>query len=447
MLSAQPLKRTAQSGSTTFRDEKRDQLIVSTTCRFEYMKPLISSIAKVTWKLTLAAISTTGAHASGPAFTGVVAEADDASSVFTAPAGMTRLDGDQLTVTGIVAQGFSSFHVDKRTTTIDGGDPDDDSDPVIIPALYYVYKLNEKWRLGASLTVPTGFGADYGNSWAGRYKTVNFSLVYVSVTPAIAYRVNDKLSLGGSLGFNYTQETSEQKIPQLFSDRDGTLKSDLDGVGVNVTLSALYELSGRTRAAIAWTSDSEADLEGKVKLRNLDPGFDEIATELGIKNIDTKVTNTLPQRVLAGVYHELASGKFLTIDTMWVKFSDFSVSNLELNGNKINVSAPSIYNDLWAVTAGMGFPLDSRKTCRVGALYLSQGVDDDDRNFSISIDAMWGVGAGFSYALESGRRLDVNATILNTGDAPVDSEGLVSGRVVGKNKNPYALLVDLSYSF
>ena len=410
------------------------------------MKPLISSKAHLAW-LALTVIGPAATYASGPAFTGLVAQADDASNVFTAPAGMTRLEGNQLTVTGIFAQGFSSFDVDENKTTVDGGDPDNGSDPVIIPSVYYVRELNEKWRFGASLTVPTGFGSNYGNTWAGRYKTVDFSLVYVSLSPAIAYRVNDKLSLGGAVGFNYTQETSEQKIPQLFSDRDGKLKSDLDGVGINVTLSALYEFSDRTRAGISWTSDSDADLEGNVRLRNLDPVFDEIAAEAGIKNIDTEITNTLPQRALAGVYHQFESGKYVTVDGLWMKFSDFSVSNLKLNGNKIDINAPSIYNDLWAVTAGMGFPVDSRKTYRVGAMYLSQGVDDDDRNFSIRIDAMWGVGAGVAYTLDEGRRLDANVTLLHTGESPVDDESLLSGRVVGESNDPYALLLELSYSF
>ncbi len=47
----------------------------------------------------------------------------------------------------------------------------------------------------------------------------------------------------------------------------------------------------------------------------------------------------------------------------------------------------------------MGFPVDGRKTYRAGAMYLSQGVDDDDLNFSIRIDSKWGLGAGVAYTL------------------------------------------------
>jgi len=385
------------------------------------------------------------ASAAGPALTGLVGKADNAEIAFTAPAGMARLEGTHKTLQGMLAQSFSSFEVDERKTTIDGGDPDDGADPVLIPFGYYVRQLNEKWHAGLSLTIPTGFGSDYGNTWAGRYQAVEFSLAYVSLTPAVSYRVNERFSLGLGVGVNYTAETSENKIPRLLSSGDAKIKSDLDGVGVNVTLSAFYEFSARTRAGFAWTSDSDADLEGKIKLRQLDPLFDEIATELGIKNIDTKVTNTLPQRVLAGVYHEFDSGNFLTIDGMWMKFSDFSVSNLELDDTDVKLSRPEIYDDLWAINAGFGWRIDSRKTYRVGALYLSQGVDDEDRDFSIRIDEMWAIGGGVSYALNDGKRLDANLTLLNTGEASVDQTTLL-GRVAGKNDTPYALLLELTYS-
>ena len=275
---------------------------------------------------------------------------------------------------------------------------------------------------------------------------MDFSLVYVALTPAVSYRFSDKLMFGGAVGFNYTEETSELKIPQPGGDTDGKISSDMDGLGINVTLSMLYEFSERTRAGITWTSDSDADLKGNIRLRNLGPIFDQIAEDAGIKNINIELTNTLPQRVLAGVYHEFDSGNFFSVDMMWMKFSDFTVSDIELDGVDVNVSAPDIYDDIWAVTAGMGFPVSQKLTYKVGAMWVSQAVDDDDRNFSIRLDAMWGVGAGLSYALTDERKLDLNATLLNVGDAPVDVES-GTGRVAGENDDPYAVLVELTYHF
>jgi hypothetical protein len=59
-----------------------------------------------------------------------------------------------------------------------------------------------------------------------------------------------------SLGINHTPSVNEQKIPQPLGEHDGKLISGLDGMGVNVTASMLYELNERTRAGIAWTSDA-----------------------------------------------------------------------------------------------------------------------------------------------------------------------------------------------
>lgn len=383
-------------------------------------------------------------RAGSPALSGIVAEANNAESVFSAPAGMSRLEGTEMTVQMMYATSLTSFDVDESQTTIAGGDPDLGDEPIFIPSVYYVRQLNDRWHVGASLTVPTGFGSDYGSTWSGRYETVDFSLVYIALTPAVAYRVSDKLSLGGALGINYTSETSEVKIPQPFQEGDGKISSDLDGIGLNVTLSLLYEFTEHTRAGIAWTSDSDADLDGDIKLRKLDPVFDELATRLGIKNIDTELTNTLPQRVLAGVYHEFPSGNYFTVDGMWMKFSDFAVSDVKLNGNKVDINQRDIYNDLYALTIGAGFPASDRLTYKVGAMYLSEAVDDDDRTFSIRMDRMWGVGAGVGYVLPNGNALDLNLNLFNVGDAPVDTQSAL-GRVVGENDDPWAVMVELSY--
>ncbi|MEP5766723.1 MAG: outer membrane protein transport protein [Halieaceae bacterium] len=386
------------------------------------------------------------ALAGGPAFTGIIAEANSAESAFAAPAGMSRLSGTRITVQGLAALPQAKFDVDENKTTVDGGDPDKGEDPIIIPSLYYVRQLNDKWHAGFSLTVPSGFGSNYGSEWAGRYQTVDYSLVYVALTPAVAYRVNDKLSLGVGVGINYTAEDSETKLRQPLGETDGKISSDLDGVGVNVTLSALYEFNQHTRAGIAWTSDSDADLEGNIKLRKLGPVLDPILTEKGLKNINTELTNTLPQRVVAGIYHEFASGNFFTVDAMWMKFSDFTISDIKLEGEDVNVSAPEIYDDIGALTIGAGFPVNDRLTYRVGAMYLSSIVDDDDRTLSMRMDAMWGVGVGAEYQLGENRSVDVNANFMNVGEAPVDVDGS-NGRVVGESNDPYAFLFELSYHF
>lgn len=398
------------------------------------------------------------AFAAGPlmaasaGLSGIVAKADNAESAFASPAGMSRLHGTQISIDTMVVLSQTRFNVDESKTNVDGGNADLNNKPTIIPSFYYVRQLNDKWHAGVSFTIPSGIGTDYGSQWAGRYESVDFTLVYVALTPAVAYRFNDKLSFGAGIGINYTSTTNEVKIPQLPREADGKMTSDLDAIAYSVTLSTLYEFTPHTRAGIAWTSDTEADLEGNVRLRNLEPGFDEIATDLGIKNINVELTNTLPQRVLAGVYHEFDSGNYFTVDGMWMKFSDFSATNIKLNGTDVGVTSPRIFDDIYALTVGAGFPVSERLTYSIGALYVSQAVDDEDRSFSIRLDEMWGLGVGVEYKLTDERSVELDVNYINFGKAPVDTgdqgdQGPDPFRVAGESDDPYAILIDLSYHF
>ena len=397
--------------------------------------------------LALSAVGPLMAASAG--LSGIVAKADNAESAFASPAGMSRLQGTRISIDTMVALSQARFNVDESKTEVEGGDADLNNKPTIIPSAYYVRQLNDRWHAGVSFTIPSGMGTDFGSQWAGRYESVDFSLVYVALTPAVAYRFNDKLSFGAGIGINYTSTTSEVKIPQPPREADGKLTTDLDAVAFSVTLSTLYEFTAHTRAGIAWTSDTEADLKGNVRLRNLEPVFDEIATDLGIKDTNVKVTNTLPQRVLAGVYHEFDSGNYFTVDGMWMKFSDFSVTNVKLNGTNVGVSSPRIFDDIYAVTVGAGFPVSQRLIYSIGALYVSQAVNDKDRSFSIRLDEMWGFGVGLEYKLTDERTVELDASYINLGKAPVDTgdQGPDLFRVAGESDDPYAILIDLSYHF
>ena len=122
--------------------------------------------------LTLA--TAPAALAGSPALTGLVAEADTAENAFTAPAGMTRLEGTRITVQTMVASSQSNFDVDEGKTEVEGGDPNLGNDPIIIPSFYYVRQLNDRWHAGVSLTIHSGFCSDYGSDRAGRYNTVDY---------------------------------------------------------------------------------------------------------------------------------------------------------------------------------------------------------------------------------------------------------------------------------
>jgi len=383
--------------------------------------------------------------ASSPAHTGLfAAAADTAETAYTNPAGMVRLEETTKTLQGIVAYSFMEFDVDESLTSTSGGDPDKDHTPVVVPAFYYVKPFWEDWRFGFSINVPSGFGSDYGGDWAGRYYTDYYTLVYVGITPSIAYRIDEHWSVGGSLNLTYTYSESMARINNPgVGQPDGKLEYEADAIGVTGSLSLLYQFNDHTRIGLSYTGEASADLEGDLSLRGLGPVLE--AAIGGLDGAEIEVENILPQRFQVGLYHEFDSGRYVTVDALWIDFSEFGTGDITVENNAV-VTPEGIFDDLWGVTLGMGFPKDDRTTWKFGMMYLSEAVDDHKRTLSLRLDRVWAVGVGVSKKLENSR-LDLNLNVYNLGDAPVDTGpgNPLRGRVAGESSSPFAVAVDIAW--
>jgi long-chain fatty acid transport protein len=398
------------------------------------------------WVLVGALVSGS-AQAGGPAFTRLFAVADSAMTSVMSPAGMTRLDESQLVTQLIYAQSYAEFEVDENRTTTGGGNPRD-ADPAVIPSVYYVRPFGEDWRLGLSVNVPSGFGAGNGPNWAGRYYSDQFDLVFVSANATVAYPVTDKLSLGWGFSVIYSSSDSNTQVNNPGpTDVDAKLEMEAEGAAVGYIASAMYEWSERTRFAINWHSETEPDEDVEVDLKRstLPPEIVDAINRQG-DNIDAKIRT--PQIVQLGAYHAFDNGWSASLDAMWVEFSRFGLTEVSVDGEDLH-AADSAFNDFWVVTAGLAFPLTSRMEGRIGALYMEQPVDDEDRTFSFALDEVYGVGAGIHYTRGNGHSYDLNLSVFDTGDAPVDAgpASVLSprGRVAGENDDPYAVTLEFTY--
>ncbi len=398
--------------------------------------------ASITALLAAAATS----HAHGPAGTGLFAGADSAETVFTNPAGMSRLEGTQMTLNGILAVDFSKFEVDENVTTVDGGNPRDPQG-ALVPSFYYSRQFRENWNFGYSLNVPTGFGATNGPNWAGRYYSDRSSLVYVALSPAASYKFSNSLSVGVSMRIMYADSEVHTRVNNnLIGDRfeDGRLSVEADGVGYGAGISMLYSFSPDTRVGLTWNSQVNIDVDSEIDFRDvrLPP---EVIDRLQSQNID--LADNVPMTAGFGVYHRLQNDWELTWDLLWVEFSKFGVTDISLEAGTIN-APKNIYNDFFASTIGASWPINAKMRGAVGLLWVEEPMDNDVRTFGISMDEMWGVGAGFTYKLDNGNDLAFSLDILDTGEAPIDTgRSLDRGRVAGESKDHYSLLLDFTYNW
>jgi len=393
-----------------------------------------------------ALVQAAASQASGPGFSGLFAKADAADTVDSNAAGMTRLAGTQMTLQGAYIQSFSKFDVDEDVTTVDGGDPQD-SDPAVVPAFYVTHQYNEDWFVGCSLNIPLGFGSNRGRKWAGRYYSDEFSLVYVALNPSVAYKVNDDLSLGATLRVMYTDSSVLTQVNNSFLGEeyeDGKLESSASGVSAGFSLSALYSFSPDTRVGLVYNSQVSTDLDTTVDFHNVRRP-PQVIDRLESQTID--VGSKVPMTAGVGVYHRMDNDWEWTWDLVWVQFSKFGATSIELDEGTLD-TPNNLYNDFFASSVGLTWPLNSRMSAAVGAFWMEQPVDDDKRSFAISVDEMYGAGAGITYTLDSGNDVDINVNLIDTGSAPIDTgPSLVKGRVAGKSEDHYSLAIKVAYNW
>lgn len=395
--------------------------------------------------IMVASLLVSPAMAGSAAFSGISASANSAETASNNPAGMTRLQVPASSVNLSLVNGFGEFKVDQGQSS-SGGNPDNEFSPILIPQAYYVHPLNEQLTAGISLTVPSGFGSDYGSDWAGRYYTDSYSLIYVAITPAAAWRINEQWSVGASLGINYTSSKSEVALNTLGARPDGQLSAELDGIGSSFGISALWEMSERTRFGLVYSAESTTEIDGDLKFRNPGPVIGGLL-DRGLLPRDLEVEQVMPQRIIGGVYHQLDDSAFITVDLAWIEFSEFGVSSVSLGDARIEIEDGN-FNNIWAGTIGYGFPVSNGRQYSIGAFYLQKPVDDDKRTLALPLDRIWGVGAGVSFLRANGHSLDVNLNLADYGKAPVDTgRSLLRGRVVGETDNPYAVVINTAYHF
>jgi long-chain fatty acid transport protein len=146
----------------------------------------------------------------GNAYAGISAGGSDVSSMFFNPAAMIRFDGNHLQfglteimpdsrMTGGSASqpGVSALNI--PSSTISGATSTGNvASSATLPTIYAMWSVDPDLKLGLSVNVPFGLTTEYDPSWAGRYHGIKSHLQTLDITPAIAYRLAPKFSVGGA---------------------------------------------------------------------------------------------------------------------------------------------------------------------------------------------------------------------------------------------------------
>jgi long-chain fatty acid transport protein len=373
----------------------------------------------------------------GPGFSALTARADDASTVFWSPAGITRLERPELMVEAALVAMESKFHV--KESNVNGGDADYDFRILAVPGFFYAHPLNERWSAGVSLTVPSGIGNLYGKTWSGRYLAEEADLTFVSLAGTVGYKLTDRWSIGGGPMMLYADSMTRARINNPVRG-DGKIKLEEDGVGFGWQLGLLYDISNTARLGAVYRAEIDPDLSGKPKFDNLDPILQDALQALGLLNNDIDIDFVVPQMAQVGYYQEFMDDWSFTVDAIWVDMSEFGIEHVSVGAD--SASIPGQFRDSWAFSAGLRYQYRPDLAFSVGGVHMSSPASNSKRSIGLPLDRIIAVGAGVEWQWK-GYEIHSNLNYADFGDGKLDQDGGPAGRIKGSFDYNHAVILDM----
>ena len=338
----------------------------------------------------------------GLASAGYSARAQDASTVFTNPAGMTRLAGNQALLSGQLLWGNTKYSIGSGTSPLLGND---DGGYAIgsggwFPGggAFLSYSVSPELKLGLALAGNFGAPLKYDNDWAGRYYIQNTTLLGLSLLPTIAYKVNDRLSLGAGLNAMYgiyQDQVAINNANPAFGD--GRLKYEDNSWGWGANLGLMYEIDEGTRVGLTWNSQIDLDFKASPKFSGLSPAVANALNNVGLLNSTLKIGLKVPQQAMASVFTQIDPQWAILGSVGWQEWSKFGRVNIGIEDtrNPVSLTTKIPFKDTWHLAAGAQHRLSEPWLLNFGVAYDS-GFQPNGSTVSplMPLNSAWRFGVG-----------------------------------------------------
>ena len=259
----------------------------------------------------------------GNAYAGAAAAAEDASTIYYNPAGLSLLPaGTQIAVGanfiqpsaklgdgGSLASGTGLPGAVPLSHRPLGGTGGDAGDLALVPHMYFAMDVAKDWKLGVGVGAPFGLKTEYSSDWLGRFQGIKSDLKTMNINPTVSYRVNDKASLG--FGLNYQRIDAEltsavntvgavlgatgnaavaNSIAAANAEGNVAIKGNDSAWGYN--LGGMFALSPQTRLGVAYRSAIKYRVTGSADFTGIPAAFAAGGLANGSVNLDLKVPDS-----------------------------------------------------------------------------------------------------------------------------------------------------------
>ncbi|MCX8110428.1 MAG: outer membrane protein transport protein [Syntrophorhabdaceae bacterium] len=282
----------------------------------------------------------------------VSASIDNSSAVFYNPAILPDLKGFGFLAGDIIAYPRMTYEdqlTGEKYVTKTGSH--------YIPHLYMKY-TKDRFSAGLGIFSPFGLSTQWPNHWVGRYNIVFAQIKTTFINPVVAYRINDRISLGGGISYVGSSVAFKNAL-KLSPLPDGVSRLSGDGEGIGYNGAILIRLPEDIALSLTYRSPVKIKYRGRANLY--------LPAPLAPVSTGAWTTLTLPFMFVTGISKKIGNLVF-EADILYTGWS--SMSNYEISSD--NGMADGFFYKNWrnSPSIALGISYSTEKTIEFMGGYM-----------------------------------------------------------------------------
>ena len=434
----------------------------------------------------------------GNAYAGGAAAAQDASTVWSNPAGMARLGRSQLAGALNLIQPSLKFSNANSVAAAQqplGNNGGNAGSLAAVPNLYFTMPVAPQWTAGIGLNAPFGLTSDYGEGWIGRFQGLKSEVKTINVNPAVSWQPLANLAVGAGLNYQYLDATFTSNanysaallaaaaangiapgspLYNAIAQATPGLQSNVDVSGSDRAwgwnLGVLFDITPDHRIGVHYRSALKYTVSGQVTFANpalpaLAPPLAAVVGQLaaGVNShalYDSGAASRikLPEIVNLSYFGRLSERWDLMADLQYTGWSSIQQLTFTRSDGSPLQSTAENFDDAWRFAVGVNYRHDARWLFRGGLAYDQSPVQDAFRTVRLPDSAKTWLAGGARCQINPQLWVDVGVAYLWVRSAPIDDIGssnlglppsaVTSGRVNGSYDNRTVIISgQLTYAF
>jgi long-chain fatty acid transport protein len=366
------------------------------------------------------ALQETSGSGVGNAFAGGAAAAENAATIWSNPAGMSKFTTNQIVGAIDVVNFSAKFHNNGSLPALNqplGGEGGNAGSTNVVPSVYALFPINPQWTFGVGVNVPFGLKTDYDGGWIGRYQALKSDVMTLNVNPAVSWKIADNIAIGVGADYqhvkaNFTRNVNYSAgiaqaagtaaagglipaalVPTIIAatpalDSFADVNGDDYAWGWNAGI--LIDFDKNLRVGAQYRSGFSYNLSGTVAFQNpalpaLPPPLAPVVAGLaaavnaqlfnGGVNVDIK----FPSITNASVFYRLDDKWDLMGDIQYTHWSVIKNLTFVRTTGAVLDSTPENFRNAWRYSVGANYHYDNEWTFRAGYAYDQTPVNTTDR--------------------------------------------------------------------